>query len=65
MYVADRSKPVLKFIKVSSLENNVQDIKFSKKGLVFYDQKNVYFVPHKKFLAALAHREAHALKIAK
>jgi protease II len=64
LYVADRSKQQLEFIKISTLEHGIMDLKFSKKGVVFHSNNHVYFIPHKKFVQALAKHSSSSNKTA-
>ncbi len=44
LFVADRNTPQITFYRLSSLEDQVVDLKFSNKGLTFHANNSFYFV---------------------
>lgn len=52
--MADRTKPVITFFKVANLECQIQDLKFSKLGVVFSSKNTIKFISHAKFVSSIS-----------
>ena len=60
MFIADRNSQDVVFHRLSSLDQQVMDLKFCNKGVMYHSENRVYFIKQDKLKEALDHEKKTA-----